>query len=375
MNMCGEIVARSRGVLKGRRAALVLAVLPGLIVFGKPMWAAEVNPENTSPEKKPTPAAEAKKVASKAEKVALEVKAAASKEGEVRKVEGTKSGKNGEDGGGKFRGRTISGWIEELRQPDRERRFKAIEALSFAGPLAVPAIPALVELLHNPKFGPGAAVALGCIGPKAVDRLIPLLDHRDVMVRVYAIDALGMIGSGAAKAVPKIIVALDDRETRFPAVTALSGIGTPALSALRKLTASDKAVLREMAISALAYSGPTALPYLRKAVTDEDLMVKLVAILALEDMGPAAKPAAPELASILRDSNPTVRRLAREALVALERPTLAEMEERTARAAAREAADEARRKERETIEKALAVPHKKKEEEERLPEPGKSISD
>jgi HEAT repeat protein len=259
-----------------------------------------------------------------------------------------------------------------MKQPDREQRFRAIEALSQAGPDAAPAIPDLLKLLSTPRFGSAAAIALGCIGADAVELLVPLLEHRDVWTRVCVLDALGMIGYPAGKAVPKIIFCLEDRETRFSAVTALSGIGEPAIPSLKVLTTSDKAMLREMAISALANAGPTALPYLRKAVRDEDLMVRLVAILALEDMGPAAKPAAPDLVSVLGDENQTIRRLARQALDSVQRPSLREMEERTARLAALEAAEAAREKEK---PKLPIEPSVTKKRETQAPEPGRAIAD
>lgn len=87
----------------------------------------------------------------------------------------------------------------------------------------------LIRALRFPDFDIQwrASAALGSLGPEAVDRLIPLLDHRDVNVRLGIIEALAQIREG--RAVPPMIRLLDDEsaEVRWAAALALGEMGDP----------------------------------------------------------------------------------------------------------------------------------------------------
>jgi HEAT repeat protein len=91
-------------------------------------------------------------------------------------------------------------------------RETAADALARIGD---PAVPALIDTLHDPdqSIRAHAAQALARMGPKAapaVPELILALDDPDREVRQGAARALGQIGPDAEEAVPALIKALKD---------------------------------------------------------------------------------------------------------------------------------------------------------------------
>jgi len=84
----------------------------------------------------------------------------------------------------------------------------AIDALTRIGQ---PAVPALIEMLDDPKaqLRADAAIALARIGPDArgaLPRLIALVQNDpDELVRKNAVRALGQIGPAAAPAIPALV--------------------------------------------------------------------------------------------------------------------------------------------------------------------------
>jgi hypothetical protein len=98
-------------------------------------------------------------------------------------------------------------------------RETTIDALARIGK---PAVPALVEALHdpNPDLRDQAALALARIGPDAeaaVPDLIAALNDDNEVVRKDAVRALGQIGPQAARAVPELIEVLRRAEATMPA--------------------------------------------------------------------------------------------------------------------------------------------------------------
>jgi HEAT repeat protein len=91
-------------------------------------------------------------------------------------------------------------------------RETAADALARIGG---PAVPALIETLHDPdnSIRAQAARALARMGPKAapaLQELIAALNDEDREVRQGAARALGQIGPDAEEAVPALIQALKD---------------------------------------------------------------------------------------------------------------------------------------------------------------------
>ena len=130
----------------------------------------------------------------------------------------------------------------------------AAAALAGLGAAALPAIPALIPQLHDPKADNrwGAAWAIANIAKDAAgreaalalqDAVLPLADvlqkDADEKARWYAAYALSEIGPNAADALPALIAALDDfdEDVRGYAARALGRIGPMAITALPRLTA------------------------------------------------------------------------------------------------------------------------------------------
>ena len=92
---------------------------------------------------------------------------------------------------------SIETLIKGLKSENPEQRIQAAEALKEMGPLAAPAVPALLESLHGKDLAVQheALAALEKIGPaahSAVPELVKLLENKDkARLHSGAIDALG----------------------------------------------------------------------------------------------------------------------------------------------------------------------------------------
>jgi hypothetical protein len=105
-----------------------------------------------------------------------------------------------------YQGKTVSQWVEALKDKDDRTRRGAAIALGQIGPAAKDAVPALIEVLKDKddRVRNYAASALGKIGPAAVPALMEALKDKDINVRNAAVRALGQIGPAAKAAVPSL---------------------------------------------------------------------------------------------------------------------------------------------------------------------------
>jgi hypothetical protein len=105
-------------------------------------------------------------------------------------------------------------------------RISAFLGFSELGPLAKPAVPALIDLLADEEISEDAARALAAIGCEAVEPLISALTNRNQKIRLGAIAALGGVGSNARQAVPALTRCLGDEQStiRLAAAEALKKI-------------------------------------------------------------------------------------------------------------------------------------------------------
>ena len=105
-------------------------------------------------------------------------------------------------------------------------RTSAFLGFSELGPLAKPAVPALIDLLADEEISEDAARALAAIGSEAVEPLISALTNRNPKIRFGAIAALGGMGSDARQAVPALSHCLRDEQitVRLAAAEALKKI-------------------------------------------------------------------------------------------------------------------------------------------------------
>lgn len=234
---------------------------------------------------------------------------------------------------------------QALRDRDPVVRYHVAEALIAQGAIAVPSV---VDILRSPREGDRgrAARVLSRIGSPSVDSLIGVLQEKgtEPAMRASAAYALGVIGD--KRAVASLTSLLRDERyfVRQQAARALSQMGEAALDRLFEMADSSTASTREAAIEALGSSGSSrraidrvidaladSNPNVRSAAVrglgesaseravaplmtvmgDESSTMRSQASISLARLGPIALP---KLTAALRDSRPSVRQLAAEAL-------------------------------------------------------------
>jgi hypothetical protein len=99
---------------------------------------------------------------------------------------------------------------------DLSEEQKQVDAMDVA---------ALVEALGNDKLYLVAVDELKTRGPEAVEPLMAALDHKNEDVRQSAMLALGMLGSDAKSALPKLkAIAADDDQSEIITATAANAV-------------------------------------------------------------------------------------------------------------------------------------------------------
>jgi HEAT repeat protein len=215
---------------------------------------------------------------------------------------------------------------KELRSPKAEERRVAAIELGRLGSKAEPALPELVQAMHDPDLlvAHEACNTLVRIGPNATPLVAKKLRDESPWVRWQAMDVLLRLGPDAKAAVP----ALADRVAKAPKETLrilcamkLGRLGSDARAALPVLiqTAGDRGNLGtswhaahpssvcEAAIEAVKRIDPTALdklsesalPTLIDMLRSDDAGERQAAMGALALLGKAAAPALPALRDAL----------------------------------------------------------------------------
>lgn len=217
-------------------------------------------------------------------------------------------------------------YLGSLEQADLQVRRDAASSLGALGPLAKPAVPALLKAL----------------------------DDSDALVRDRATRALGQIGFPEREVTAGLLRSLRDPVSfvRHTAMSQISFGGTippDALPVLRELTKDVDRQIAQLATNALAREehpiqvstllmslnsggsraytfqqlaklGPRAVkavPSLIPLLTAEQPLDRYLAAITLEAIGPAAKEAEPSLRRALDDQEPVVREAATDALRAI----------------------------------------------------------
>jgi HEAT repeat protein len=189
----------------------------------------------------------------------------------------------------------VPGLCDLLGDPHAEVRVVAVRAL---GRIADPAAaPDLIAVLAAPQPAPSQLVAHALIqlGPAAEPALVTALRHRSPLVRVTALDALGLAGAAGATAAVAELLATDGAvDVRVAAAATLGKLGTrgaldPLLAALGR---DQPTVLRAAAARALGELGAAAaVEPLDRLLADEPYRVAHEAAQALRRLGPAGLPA------------------------------------------------------------------------------------
>ncbi len=168
--------------------------------------------------------------------------------------------------------------IEKLLGAFRRGAVTAADELSYLGPLARPAVPALRDALNDqrPEIRVSAALALAFIDP-SVTEVVPILidgleNHREESDAMYAPEALARLGPSAKAAIPLLLSFVSQ------------GI-------------ADADIIK--ALIQIDPEGEQCLPMLIRALEDEEPETVEAAAQSLRLLGPRAKAAIPALTTVL----------------------------------------------------------------------------
>jgi HEAT repeat protein len=201
-----------------------------------------------------------------------------------------------------------------LKDSDDTTRRLITKALSNIGAPDKADIPFLREALKdsiNLEVRIYAAEALGLIGPKAQSAaadLVKALEDRDALVRQNAARSLGQIDADRTT-VPALAKALEDKEqgVRIAAAESLTTARTLAardIAFLLKVLKHQDAQARALAARALGDLGSQAKEALDKLIdaskASEEIQVRRAAIMALAKFGADAQKAIPELIGTMK---------------------------------------------------------------------------
>jgi HEAT repeat protein len=137
--------------------------------------------------------------------------------------------------------RSIAVLTDALAEQDSQTRRLSAWTLGDLGPLAKPAVPALIRALddRDPEVRREVAAALGQLGPEAKAAVKPLRDAlNDRNLRLHAAVALLQISptdESVALAVLDDVLRASDDETQFYIVTILGELGPRAKGAVPAL--------------------------------------------------------------------------------------------------------------------------------------------
>ncbi len=166
------------------------------------------------------------------------------------------------------------------------RLYNVRIAFKTLGPIAKPAVPALVDLLNNGNDSDCAAIALTQVDPQfAVIALTDALTNKLIATRIAAVDALFYVRSNADIAVPNLVQCLkyEPSSQDLPQdVIMLKGFTVDILGAI--------------------HARPDiAVPVLVEALSDKEYGIRFEAARALGKFGNQAQPAVPILQQIAKD--------------------------------------------------------------------------
>ncbi len=204
---------------------------------------------------------------------------------------------------------SVATLVGNLASSDEAVQLRAIDELGMHKTKAAEAVAPLTELLKSgsAKVRAHAAHSLGEIGPAArpaVEALAQLLKDADETVRRQAVQAIGGIRPGPRVMVPLCVNLLEDPDpgVRLRVMSAIADAGARAVPGLIVALDNDKAAYWACLI--LRDIGPAAkdaVPALTKKLEDKDPQIRREAILALASTGSAAEPVVPAIAAALKD--------------------------------------------------------------------------
>jgi membrane fusion protein (multidrug efflux system) len=199
-----------------------------------------------------------------------------------------------------------------------------------AGKLGAPSVPFLSRALWDESFDVQAAAReeLARLGEKAVPPLVKSLRDPEKQARRQALQALSALGSSGHAAAPAVIALFNEKDTelRTHALLTLAAIGgnDPAVTAVVIHAMSDpEASVRVLAVNSLWMinaASEAAFPALTNALKDPDSEVRFQATVAFAKLKMRTAPALAALeATAADDADPKVREEANEMLARLKR--------------------------------------------------------
>ena len=224
--------------------------------------------------------------------------------------------------------RVMTHFVPRLQDPDVQLRRTACAVIGSLGPIAKPAVPALLAVTHDADalIRRNALIALASIGIPSLPIAAALVDGlRDSssLVRQTAVAQFAFTVPPSPDAVAVLTPMLNDPD---------KGIATLARTALDKPRAGDAAHIeslgmmlghssaRDYALHQLAQLGPAAhdaLPPVLALLEDEHPLIRYLAAESIGGMGAVAKQALPALQRH-QDSDLVVRAAIAEAVSAIE---------------------------------------------------------
>ncbi len=228
--------------------------------------------------------------------------------------------------------RVMTHFVPRLQDPDVQQRRTACAVLGSLGPIAKPAVPALLALAHDADalVRRNAYIALASIGVPAAPISAALLEGlRDSssLVRQTAVAQFAFTVPLSQDAVTALTPVLNDPD---------KGIATLARTALDKPGAGDTnhleslgtmlghSTARDYALHQLAQLGPAAgdaLASILPLLEDEQPLIRYLAVETIAGMGKAGKHALPALHQH-KDADPIVQAAITEAVTAIESETM-----------------------------------------------------
>jgi len=227
--------------------------------------------------------------------------------------------------------------IRLVKSPDVETRLWAIQIVGSIGPSAEFAVPALVTMLKSGSVEEREAAArslgaIGSSGAKAVPDLLSAMEAKRIPVGT-TVPTLVALGYTPVEAVPLLIAQLrasSNSTVPLDSVRCLGLIGAPAAPAVPALIDAlqdPESRTRAPVAFALGQIGPkgsNAVRALARTLEDEWWFVRENAAIALGKLGSNAAPAIPALAKLAQgDRNEDVRKAAVEAIKSI-RPNAVE---------------------------------------------------
>jgi HEAT repeat protein len=227
----------------------------------------------------------------------------------------------------------LAAYLDPARPETEETRLWAVKGLALYGAYAADSAPALWRLYQTESSSTNVRLAIleafsqiGTSHADVIGWLIAVATPHDtaaesaVTLRRGAIEALGVIGPGAATAMPVLVRALDDpdQNLRREAVVSLGKLGPGASGAvpalLERLVLDPEPAVQDYAAATLIRCDPQECgPQLSEWLQAEDPALKRRILTIFAGWGPAARPWLAAIRHTQTDADPLVRLAARRA--------------------------------------------------------------